>query len=74
MISGKRSDVLKGSVAVSRGRSADSAQKSEPDILVSEDQGDTWERQLRDVPLPALSRLPPIPDMIRLPNQHLKTT
>jgi hypothetical protein len=36
--------VYAGLGAVSRGRSADSTQTGEGDILVSEDQGENWER------------------------------
>jgi photosystem II stability/assembly factor-like uncharacterized protein len=42
--------VYAGLGAVSRGRSADANQKGEGDILVSEDQGDTWERLPIDLP------------------------
>jgi hypothetical protein len=34
----------------SRGRAADHNQKGEGDILISEDQGDTWERLPLDLP------------------------
>src|SRR5438105_149977 len=42
--------VYAGLGAVSRGRSADPNQKGEGDILVSEDQGDSWERLPLDLP------------------------
>jgi hypothetical protein len=42
--------VYAGLGAVSRGRSADSSQRGEGDILISEDQGDTWERLPLDLP------------------------
>ena len=42
--------VYAGLGAVSRGRSADASQKGEGDILVSEDQGDSWERLPIDLP------------------------
>jgi hypothetical protein len=42
--------VYAGLGAVSRGRSADASQKGEGDILVSQDQGDTWERLPLDLP------------------------
>lgn len=42
--------VYAGLGAVSRGRSADANQKGEGDILVSEDQGDSWERLPIDLP------------------------
>jgi photosystem II stability/assembly factor-like uncharacterized protein len=42
--------VYAGLGAVSRGRSADANQKGEGDILVSEDQGDNWERLPLDLP------------------------
>ncbi|MBM4262237.1 MAG: hypothetical protein FJ145_12510 [Deltaproteobacteria bacterium] len=42
--------VYAGLGAVSRGRSADASQKGEGDILVSEDQGDSWERLPLDLP------------------------
>jgi photosystem II stability/assembly factor-like uncharacterized protein len=42
--------VYAGLGAVSRGRSADANQKGAGDILVSEDQGDTWERLPIDLP------------------------
>jgi len=42
--------VYAGLGAVSRGRSADPSQKGEGDILVSENQGDTWERLTLKLP------------------------
>ncbi len=42
--------VYAGLGAVSRGRSADASQSGEGDILVSEDQGDSWERLPIDLP------------------------
>jgi len=42
--------VYAGLGAVSRGRSADASQKGEGDILVSEDQGDSWERLPIELP------------------------
>jgi photosystem II stability/assembly factor-like uncharacterized protein len=42
--------VYAGLGAVSRGRSADATQKGQGDILVSEDQGDSWERLPLDLP------------------------
>ncbi|MGH7886879.1 MAG: WD40/YVTN/BNR-like repeat-containing protein [Candidatus Binatia bacterium] len=42
--------VYAGLGAVSRGRSADASQKGAGDILVSEDQGDSWERLPIDLP------------------------
>jgi len=42
--------VYAGLGAVSRGRSADVNQSGEGDILISEDQGDTWERLPLDLP------------------------
>ena len=42
--------VYAGLGAVSRGRSADTSQKGEGDILVSHDQGDSWERLPLDLP------------------------
>jgi hypothetical protein len=35
---------------VSRGRSADATQKGSGDILVSKDQGDSWEKLPLDLP------------------------
>jgi hypothetical protein len=42
--------VYAGLGAVSRGRSADASQFGAGDILVSTDQGDTWERLPFDLP------------------------
>jgi photosystem II stability/assembly factor-like uncharacterized protein len=42
--------VYAGLGAVSRGRSADASQRGEGDILVSEDQGDNWERLPIELP------------------------
>ena len=42
--------VYAGLGAVSRGRSADATQKGHGDILISEDQGDNWERLPLDLP------------------------
>jgi hypothetical protein len=42
--------VYAGLGAVSRGRSADASQRGEGDILVTEDQGDSWERLPLDLP------------------------
>jgi hypothetical protein len=42
--------VYAGLGAVSRGRSADANQRGEGDILVSTDQGDSWERLPFDLP------------------------
>jgi photosystem II stability/assembly factor-like uncharacterized protein len=42
--------VYAGLGAVSRGRSTDASQRGEGEILISEDQGDTWERLPLDLP------------------------
>ena len=42
--------VYAGLGAVSRGRSADATQKGQGDILVSEDQGEHWERLPMELP------------------------
>ena len=42
--------VYAGLGAVSRGRSADATQKGSGDILVSEDQGNSWDRLPLDLP------------------------
>ena len=42
--------IYAGLGAVSRGRSADATQKGHGDILVSADQGDSWDRLPLDLP------------------------
>ena len=42
--------VYAGLGAVSRGRSADASQRGRGDILVSADQGDSWDRLPMDLP------------------------
>jgi hypothetical protein len=46
----ERSVVYAGLGAVSRGRSADANQRGSGDILVTYDQGDTWERLPLELP------------------------